>query len=622
MVGRRVQERGAAAIVLAVFTAAVLIPLSALAVDLGAQRVGRKDVQAVADAVALDMARQLGEHNANAAKPGPPTNGNVLSTVTEATGAVGGTPVVRVWQGHVAGSYVSSQTLGCGMGINSTPSNGYFSTSPDPTTGKYNAVLVTATNQVTFSFVSGSGGFCRASIASPTSQTCFTVGSYAAALNGGTGVLGVLGLTGQVQAVGYQGLAHADVSITSLDQSVKALQLAAGVGTPQGLAASNVTLGQVLNAEALVLQNNGDVVNANVVNTYLGTLTSAQLNQNVSAEVAPLVSASGGAGSVLATSVNAFDLLAGSVMVANGNNLLAAYASSNLAGFTASASVIDGAHQGCGTAGATASSDQVTVDASENLGTSGVVTAIKGLSGLTGGTVAVNQAAVTTHVGLAGATGTLGSVSCNPDDIPVSVQTRLASLGVSTNLDVKVTGLGTTSGLLGALGLLSIVGVSATVDIEVIASPSVSTTQPASAQTLEWKMATGHANTVSGSNPDAYDTVKATGASTATVPNLSSVSSSALQVVVTPHVTLGLGALVTVQQVTNALISNLTSAVTNSTGAVLSAVNAAVVTPVNGLISSTINPFMTGLQNSLGLTLPGADVAVMPRAQCANPRLN
>ena len=57
---RRIRdEHGVVAIVVALITCAVLIPIAAVAVDLGVQRVARRDMQAPADVVALDLSRQL-----------------------------------------------------------------------------------------------------------------------------------------------------------------------------------------------------------------------------------------------------------------------------------------------------------------------------------------------------------------------------------------------------------------------------------------------------------------------------------------------------------------------------------------------------------------------------------
>ena len=56
---RRRDESGAVALVVALVTVAVVLPIAAMGVDLGMQRVARRDMQAIADMVALDMSRHL-----------------------------------------------------------------------------------------------------------------------------------------------------------------------------------------------------------------------------------------------------------------------------------------------------------------------------------------------------------------------------------------------------------------------------------------------------------------------------------------------------------------------------------------------------------------------------------
>ena len=56
--GQQAEERGAVAVFLAV-TVALVVGIGTLAVDLGMQRVVRRDMQALADVAALDLAREL-----------------------------------------------------------------------------------------------------------------------------------------------------------------------------------------------------------------------------------------------------------------------------------------------------------------------------------------------------------------------------------------------------------------------------------------------------------------------------------------------------------------------------------------------------------------------------------
>ena len=58
---RRCRENGAMAITLALVTCFILVPLSAVVVDIGMMRVARGDMQAVADVVALVRGQRMDE---------------------------------------------------------------------------------------------------------------------------------------------------------------------------------------------------------------------------------------------------------------------------------------------------------------------------------------------------------------------------------------------------------------------------------------------------------------------------------------------------------------------------------------------------------------------------------
>ncbi|MGN6161684.1 MAG: pilus assembly protein TadG-related protein, partial [Marmoricola sp.] len=143
------------AVVIALLTCFVVIPLGALAVDIGMQRVARSDMQSVADVVALDMARLM-------QTGGTPTTALATASAARTAGSVGSTPTVAVYLGYIAptATFVSNQALGCGG--SGSAYNSYFQ---PVSAGTANAVLVTATTGVHFSIHGGSGGACRSSIA-------------------------------------------------------------------------------------------------------------------------------------------------------------------------------------------------------------------------------------------------------------------------------------------------------------------------------------------------------------------------------------------------------------------------------------------------------------------------
>lgn len=353
----RWRERGAAAIVLAVVIAGVIVPVSAFAVDIGMQRVARRDAQAVADTAALDAARSL---NATS------TNDTVTAVAAKSaqgdSGAVGNDEGVVAKIGYIAPGvgWKRNQALGCD---GTTYANDFFATTI-PSGQTPNAVLVVVKNRVEFGLAkamgASSGGVCRSSISKLTEpDACYKVSSYALGVDTSNSVLGpLLGLAGANQALtilSSNGVANANVSLLSL-----ATQL--GVGTPSQLVSMpSLTMGQFLLASATVLDNQGNTAQASALtnlNVALGSVAGQQMN------LGSLVALGQGNASALDADVNVGDLVSGSLMVADGSSAI------NIPGLnlsvpgvgtlTASAKVVQPPVIGCN--GATAKAAQVTIE--------------------------------------------------------------------------------------------------------------------------------------------------------------------------------------------------------------------------------------------------------------------
>jgi uncharacterized membrane protein len=107
----RRDSRGAAAIFMALTMCFVILPVTAFVVDIGMQRVARRDAQSIADAAAQDAARALGTGT---------TSQTVLEaiardTATKTVQFVGtGSPSVQLFLGKIEQPFVSDQSLGCG----------------------------------------------------------------------------------------------------------------------------------------------------------------------------------------------------------------------------------------------------------------------------------------------------------------------------------------------------------------------------------------------------------------------------------------------------------------------------------------------------------------------------
>lgn len=411
-------ERGAVAIVMVLAIVFIAIPIGALAVDLGLQRVARKDAQAIADTAALDAGRALG---ANAALTDAQATAVAATSAANGSSMAGSTPAMAAHVGYIAptAAYVSDNGLGCGASYY----NSYFAAVPSGLTA--NAVLVVASGSVSRVFAqafgAAPGSVCRSAIAKPTTAACFEVRSYLLGLStaNSTALNGLLGNALGTTALGYNGLATSAVSIPLL-----AAQL--GVGSPSQFASTSVTVSQLLTAAATVLsQNGGSSANITLLNTILAGMSAS--TKGTSIALSKLVDV-GTTGAALTGSINLLDLVGGAASVVNGTNFVTVpgitVSVPNLANVTVTASLIEGPQMGCGNG--TAKTGQLKLKVSGDL------------SGLFGGSLlsfaSISGGAVSFTVSLANASATMNSLHCAsgvPDSISLAVSDQtLASLRV------------------------------------------------------------------------------------------------------------------------------------------------------------------------------------------------
>ena len=149
---RRPDDRGAVAVFLAV-TVALIVGIGTLAVDLGMQRVVRRDMQALADVAALDLARELDGRTISELAPELDRSdpSSALSSVLAGNDTtLGSDPVVTVtwgaWQG------------------------GMFVADVDPPS----AVRVVAAADTDFAFAVGRGGASRTAYGVSATTACHT----------------------------------------------------------------------------------------------------------------------------------------------------------------------------------------------------------------------------------------------------------------------------------------------------------------------------------------------------------------------------------------------------------------------------------------------------------------
>ena len=401
---RRRDERGAVALMTAAVML-VLVLIAAFAVDLGMQRVARRDMQSLADVVALDLVREL-DDGRTVAELTPLMPGLALASRSRNNDTLGEVPDLEVELGELEpdGTFVE-------LSGGAVPS----------------AVRVTSATTVAFAFTPGSGGAVRQAVAGLASGACFGIGSYAARLDTDSSpvlgpLLGALGSGVTLSAADYRGLASTDVRLTEL----LGANLAAGTLEELIRADQLVRLGDVYLAMASVLERNGGhAAQVTVLRNLAASVGNVQLGAG------DLLGLGTGGTAGLDADLNLYDLVTASAAAANGQNAIAIpQAGVNLgplADVQSSLRVIEPMKQGCGRQndpGAIASSTQAVLTLSSDA-------ADVTVPGLLGTNVSLSGT-----VGVAAADGRLTDVRCDPLGITVSVSDGL--IEVDLRLEVTV----------------------------------------------------------------------------------------------------------------------------------------------------------------------------------------
>lgn len=405
---RRDDERGAVVVLVAI-TSIILVTLAAFAVDLGMQRVARRDMQALADAVALDLARLVDGRTADqivagSAKVRGIEAAKVASEARNEGSALGADP-------DVSWTLVRLDLMGSPIRDSANK------VVPVTGSGIPDAVYVTADTTVGFAFSTGSGSAGRSALGVSQSIACFRLGSYALAMESENSALldDLIGDALDVNVVGYRGLADANVTL-------RGLALALGVGTVDELAElDGLTLQRLYLATATVLEReSGQVVGVTLLRSI-----AAAVNTSTFIAIADILTLSSGGAAALDTKLNVLDLVAGSAFVANGDSAFDVPVFWKVPQFSNGAAglkIIQKPQQGCGKINeAYAETAQVTLFARPKLN-------IPTIAGLAGAAVPVDL-----EVEVASADGLLTGVRCgagtaaDPESIDVHVRRSLVS---------------------------------------------------------------------------------------------------------------------------------------------------------------------------------------------------
>lgn len=375
-------ERGAI-VPMAALLMVVVLAFTAFAVDLGLQRAAARDMQAVADAVALDTARDPGLATCNQTA----LTAAAAKSLTRQGRSIGRQSPLTVTPGHI-----------------------------DPTTKQFvagssagvcDAVRVVASTTVDFAFApvigTSSGSASRAAVGSTdAAAVCFSAGTTALVLSSNQNALGPILkniLTLNLGLIGYDsglvGLKDLSVPLLDLDTALK-------LGTGHALVDNaNVSLAGFLIANASVLEQHGNAARAVVLRSIAASVGALTVN------VSDILKLGTGGDSGLAASVNVLDLVGSAIIssavdVANGKNALnisslgLSVGSVSLA--DAKITIIEPPQIACGKVGVQAKTAQVRVDLQTGLSTGGL---------------GIQAANLSLGVRVASGTATLSSLSCS-----------------------------------------------------------------------------------------------------------------------------------------------------------------------------------------------------------------
>lgn len=308
------RDRGAV-IPLTAMLLAVIVLAVAFAVDLGRQRSERRDMQAVADVVSLDLSRKLQGRDAvtidndpafdQAVDESTARNDHASPTIPCPTGDISGrclTVTLGNWD-EVASAFTACPLVG----------------DPARATCFPDAVEVLAGIDVDYRFQPGSGDTRRSAISrvGESARGQFQIGSNLVSINpASNSAIGQIlnSVAPGAQLLGYQGLANANVSLQQLGI---ALGIPITTASPDELLNTQVTYRQLALATATALQNSGgEAADVQVLNDF-NTLTVSEASFSLGQALG--VAANGG--SPAATGyVNAAQFLTSSVFLVTGTH--------------------------------------------------------------------------------------------------------------------------------------------------------------------------------------------------------------------------------------------------------------------------------------------------------------
>lgn len=398
------RDRGATIPIVALLLP-VLILMVAFAIDLGIQRSNRRTMQARADIVALDLVRLADGR----------TEGEILNPLSTLS-------YLTLLNGSADRNEVPVSALTVDYGF----WNGTTFT-PALDTDVPNAVQVVAQQDQDYFFQPGSGHVTRTAVATVNEIAGFQVGSKLLSIDSTQSVLlnslfnQTLGGALNLNALSYQGLIGANISLAQLAAEL-------GFASPDELADATVGAGDFYLAAARVMENQGNLAAATVLETI-----ATQTASNTTLPIGDLIEVEqGGEDAVANASVDLFSLLTGSIFAIDGTSTLSIPDLTLAvpgATSTITLNVTERPRIIFGRVGASVTTQQASIGIDTRLDDFGI-----NVAGLAGVTV---SGSIPMAITVAGATGTLTSIACQRPGIDVGLTPNPVSITAGVDLDIS-----------------------------------------------------------------------------------------------------------------------------------------------------------------------------------------
>ncbi|WP_110205003.1 hypothetical protein [Nocardioides daejeonensis] len=314
-------ERGAVALFVAILLV-VLVGLASFAVDLGYQRVAARDMQAVADVVAMDMARQLDGKTTEQLNDTPAWTTALAGSLERNDDRAVGEKLSPV-SCSAGQASIGAGEICATPGIYNSADRTFVDSGSSPAT--HVRVITRTSIDYFFPIFADNGEVMKTAYAEGGDGACIRISSYVADANLNDGALGplldLLGTKVGLGALDAGSLVATDVSL------LKLLSAKVGAGSLDSVLNSQIGLGSFYLAMADALQGqDGSAAAISVLEALSGRV--GDMKVKVSDLLALDTTGVAGADAML----NVFDMVATGLVAASGENGLALTPTINLPG--------------------------------------------------------------------------------------------------------------------------------------------------------------------------------------------------------------------------------------------------------------------------------------------------